>query len=86
MEPKELSLWSADKDAQFGSGYGLVPDLVISSILWTLLQIALFQWPDLASYKMKRFSYLDMRNRMVSFIHGILILIMSLHFMITAEY
>ena len=76
---------SMSKEAPFGTGYGLVPDLAASCTTWTLIQVILFQYPDLSSYKLKRFPYLDLRNRMVSFIHGILMLFMSLNFLLTAD-
>ena len=78
--------WSTGKEAPLGTGYGLIPDLTASCITWTLIQVILFQYPDLSSYKLKRFPYLDLRNRMVSFIHGILMLVMSLHFLLLADY
>ena len=74
------------KEAPLGSGYGLVPDFILSSIIWTLIQIILFQWPDLSSYKLKRIPYLDLRNRMVSFIHGVLMLVLTLHFLLVYDY
>ena len=79
-------LLNLNKEASLGIGYGLIPDLICSSTIWTLLQVVLFQWPDLAPYKLKRVPYLDMRNRMVSFIHGVLILAMSLHYLLLNEY
>ena len=51
-----------------------------------MIQIILIQYPDLSSYKLKRIPYLDLRNRMVSFIHGILMLIMTLHFLLSSDY
>ena len=41
------------------------------------IQVILFQWPDLSAYELKREVYLDLRNRMVSFIHGIMALLLS---------
>ena len=82
---KEL-LYSSEGRVSLGSGYGLAPDLVLSSAIWTLLQVVLFQWPDLSSYKMKRIPYLDMRNRMVSFIHGILCMNLCAYHMYFGEY
>jgi len=79
-------LFSMDKGIPLGSGYGLVPDLVLSSAIWTLIQVVLFQWPDLSTYKLKRIPYLDMRNRMVSFIHGILCMNLCAIYMAFAEY
>ena len=46
----------------------------------------LFQWPDLSAYKMKRNAYLDMRNRMVSFIHGIGMFVACGHYAATEAY
>ena len=73
---------SFDKKAELGIGYGLVADLAVSSSLWATFQIILFQWPDLSKYKMKRIPYLDMRNRMVSFWHGLIsmLLVTYMHF------
>ena len=79
-------LFSLEGKVSLGSGYGLVPDLVLSSALWTILQVVLFQWPDLSAYKMKRIPYLDMRNRMVSFIHGILMMCLCAHYMAFGDY
>ena len=72
-----MDLISLDQKAILGSGYGLALDFTVSTIAWTILQVILFQWPDLSSYNLKREVYLDLRNRMCSFIHGILILILS---------
>ena len=69
------SLIDVSGSSRFGSGYGMMADLALSSTLWTLLQVVLFQWPDLSAYKMKRVPYLDLRNRMVSFIHGLLCIV-----------
>ena len=68
-----------DENAQnkFGSGYGLIPDFLISTTFWTTLQIIFFMFPNLDSYKMSRSNYLDFRNRMVSFVHGIACLCLS---------
>ena len=79
-------LFSLEGKVSLGSGYGLAPDLVLSSAIWTLLQVVLFQWPDLSAYKMKRIPYLDMRNRMVSFIHGILCMNLCAHYMVFGDY
>ena len=35
------------------------------------------QWPDLSYYKIERKTYLDLRNRMVSFVHGIVALALT---------
>ena len=61
----------------------MLADLVISSTFWTLLQVFLFKWPDLAPYKLKRVPYLDTRNRMVSFIHGLFCIAVSMYSALT---
>ena len=61
----------------------MLVDTLISSAIWTILQVILFQWPDLSSYKLKRVPYLDFRNRMVSFIHGLLAIALSFYCMIS---
>jgi hypothetical protein len=59
------------------TGRGLVADFALGTVAWTLLQMALFQWPDLTAYKMDRKTHLDFRNRLVSFIHGVCVLLLS---------
>ena len=61
----------------FGSGHGLVCDFAISFVFWSTVQAILMQWPDLSCYKIERKTYLDLRNRMVSFIHGLVALLLS---------
>jgi len=78
-------LISLDGKASVGFGYGLGPDLFIYSVLWTLLQVIFFYWPNLDAYKMKRVPYLDMRNRQVSFVHGILCMFLATHYLLTVE-
>ena len=58
-------------------------DLALSSTFWTLLQFVLFQWPDLTHYKLKRVPYLDMRNRMVSFLHGLMCIAVTSYLYLT---
>ncbi len=60
-----------------GSGCGLLCDIAVSCLFWSLFQVVLMQWPDLTTYKIERKTYLDLRNRMVSFVHGIVALILS---------
>ena len=60
-----------------GSGLGLAGDFMISCLFWSILQVILMQWPDLSVYKIERKTYLDLRNRMVSFIHGLAALILT---------
>jgi len=60
-----------------GSGYGLAADMLISTFIWSMIQVFFFQVPDLSSYKLERNSYLDLRNRFVSFIHGNVALLLT---------
>jgi hypothetical protein len=59
------------------TGHGITADFVVFTVGWTLLQVLLFQWPDLSSYKMDRKTHYDFRNRLVSFIHGVVALVVS---------
>ena len=70
-------LLSPDAKSPFGSGYGLIVDFLVSTTFWTTLQIVFFQFPNLDAYKMNRSNYLDFRNRMVSFVHGMVCLSLS---------
>lgn len=60
-----------------GSGYGLGCDMAVSCIFWSLMQCVLMIYPDLTVYKIERKTYLDLRNRMVSFVHGLVALVLS---------
>ena len=80
-----MLLFSADQKSTYGTGFGLFPDFVFSSVMWTLIQVVFFYWPDLSHIKKGRNAELDFRNRMVSFIHGIVIFGLSLHQMIVEE-
>ena len=70
-------------EARLGTGYGLIADLVLASTFWTIFQVILFQWPDLSSYNLKREAYLDLRNRMVSFFHGLMCIYVSFYVWLT---
>ena len=71
-----LDALSGDKEMSI-TGHGMAIDFVAGTIAWTLLQVILFKWPDLSAYKMDRKTYLDFRNRLVSFIHGTVVLCLS---------
>ena len=71
---KFVELFTPDKSAMLGTGYGLIPDLVLSCTAWTLLQGVFFYWPDLTHLKPKREAELDFRNRMVSWWHGVIMI------------
>ena len=68
--------------APLGLGYGLGLDLVISSVLWTILQIIFFYVPNVEQYKLKRAALLDLRNRQVSFVHGILCMFLATYYLL----
>jgi len=61
----------------YGSGYGLAVDILISCAFWSLIQIFLYKWPDLSCYNIDPTTELDLRNRMVSFLHGLVALLLS---------
>jgi hypothetical protein len=63
----------------------MAPDMAISSAFWTLLQVVFFQWPDLSAFKITRDGYLDLRNRQVSFVHGLLSLGLGTHCYLTSD-
>jgi len=65
------------KFENMGTGLGLPTDFIISGLIWTLLQVFFMKWPDLRAYKIEKKTYLDLRNRMVSFVHGLLALILT---------
>ena len=72
-----MDLLNFGQKAILGTGFGLVPDFIFSAIAWTFLLVILSNWPDLSAHNLKREINLDMRNRMVSFIHGLFILLLS---------
>lgn len=82
----ENILFNAGGAATLGSGFGLIPDLVISSVLWTILQLVFFLWPDVTAYKLKRAQYLDLRNRQVSFVHGLVCIFLCLHYLLSVDF
>ena len=72
-----MDIIDLERKAILGTGYGLLADFAFSTTLWTCLLVILFRYPDLSAYNLKQEVNLDMRNRMVSFIHGLLILLLS---------
>jgi hypothetical protein len=62
---------------QFGSGLGLFVDIGISFFFWSTVQLFLVRWPDLTLYQISPKTELDLRNRMVSFIHGLVCLVFT---------
>jgi hypothetical protein len=62
---------------ELGTGLGLAVDIAITCTFWTAVQILFFQYPNLEPYKLDRKKYLDVRNRMVSFVHGLSALALS---------
>jgi hypothetical protein len=56
----------------------IVIHLTISTFIWSCLQVIFFQWPNLEAFKtMNKRTYLDFRNRQVSFVHGSICLCLS---------
>ena len=72
-----MDLINLDKTAILGTGYGLAPDIALSTIVWTTLFAVLYNYPDLSSFNLKNEIDLDLRNRMTSFVHGVLILLLT---------
>jgi hypothetical protein len=58
---------------------------VLATIGWTLLYILILRIPLKIEKEMKRNTRLDLRNRMVSFIHGVVALILASYQMLTVE-
>ena len=69
-----------------GLGYGLMVDMVVSIVAWTLLQVVFFYWPDLTTHNFKRNTELDFRNRMVSIVHGFIACNLCFYMVCTQEY
>ena len=79
-----MDLINFDQEATHGTGFGLCLDFAISTVAWTLLFILFYNYPDLSAYKMKYEVYLDFKNRMVSFVHGVsVIFLCAYHIMFT---
>lgn len=62
---------------RFGLGMGLHIDFFISFAFWGFLQINFYDMPNLQRFKMERKTELDFRNRLVSFVHGLVALVLS---------
>jgi len=62
---------------RFGLGMGLHVDFFISFAFWGFLQINFYDMPNLQRFKMERKTELDFRNRLVSFVHGLVALVLS---------
>lgn len=54
----------------------MIEMFLISFVVWNILNIIVFQLP-IPDSKLPRNDYLDLRNRITSFIHGFIILILS---------
>ena len=72
-----MDIINLEQKAILGTGYGLLPDFILTTVFWTILLAILFNWPDFSAFELTEKINLDMRNRMVSFIHGLLILLLS---------
>ena len=73
-----MNIIDVDQKAILGTGYGLVPDLALSALIWCTLFAIIYYAPDPASVSsLPKGTYLDLKNRMTSFIHGVFILILS---------
>lgn len=70
----------------FGLGMGLHVDFFMSFIFWGFLQLNFYDAPNLTKFNMKRKTELDFRNRLVSFVHGLVALILSGYAIFHFEY
>ena len=71
------SLINLSGDNQFGIGYGLLADIASSATIFALAYLLVHNLLDLTSYKMQRSVDLDFRNRIISFIHGLIAIFLS---------
>ena len=77
-----MDLINFGQEATHGTGFGLCLDFTISTIAWTLLFILFYNYPDLSAFRMKHEVYLDFKNRMVSFVHGVSVIFVSAYHII----
>lgn len=63
-------------DGIFGTGYGLLVDITLTTLWWLVVQLICDRFPDLSSYKLTQAQILDTRNRQMSFCHGLTIVIL----------
>ena len=57
--------------------------MLVSSLIWTIVQLLIFVYPDLTSYKLKRLAKIDLQNRMVSFLHGLICIFLCSYLTLT---
>lgn len=81
----KISSFNPEGDAQLGLGYGLITDMLVSISVWSLLQVVIFQWPDLSAFNLKHDVNVDVRNRMVSIVHGIVSLCVCTYLTMTSS-
>ena len=62
---------------EFGIGYGMLFDILLSAVFFTMIYLLIHNFLDLTSYNMKRSIDLDVRNRIVSGIHGLICVFIS---------
>ena len=66
-----------DGKSAYGTGFGLLPDVTASTFWWLIVQLICNKYPDLSGYNMNHAQIIDMRNRLMCFVHGLSILCLS---------
>ena len=59
--------------------------MAFSISIWTLIQVVIFKCPNLSSYKLERDIHVDVRNRIVSIIHGVTSLFLCTYLTVKSE-
>ena len=73
-----MDLINYDQKAILGTGYGLISDFALSTAIWcTFFAIIYFGKDHELVSNLPKGTYLDLKNRMTSFVHGVLILLLS---------
>ena len=72
-----VSLYDSTGHSQFGSGYGLLADVAAAASFFGLAYLPVHNFLDLSSFNMKKSIDLDLRNRLISFLHGLIAIALS---------
>ena len=61
----------AKRTAEFGSGYGLYADVLSWTVICSIAYLIVHNFLDLSRFNIKRSVDLDVRNRVIAAVHGL---------------
>jgi cytochrome oxidase Cu insertion factor (SCO1/SenC/PrrC family) len=71
-----MELINLEQKATLGSGFGLCPDLALSTMIWATIQMIAWNVP--IATDLKKEVKMDIRNRSVAIIHSVFVCLLSI--------